>query len=431
MQGASLGARRIPRHVSSIQTRSIHVPAFARFTSPAPGGTAKRLLGEARAILSRFVGHLTAPGLSVHPSASFHQTVRGSAPGRMRSIQDRLSFSAKHALSRPAQPVFFPRGPIVTSRSVAQVGLGTARNFSSGRSVFQNLVENVPIAGRALYEADWNVHMQKEREAMKKTLKRGNVKEARKEMLKAKNTVSFETQSVSEMNHYFAPEVQAPVTTLLLIPLAPTTTGRVPLPSNVTDHSTLLPPLSTLASIHNAHELHSLRVSALFSRLDAANVWERGVLCSAYSKGGTDEGVCTVLKVEFAGWSAAEVRAVIGESGTGWCALEEIITRINQDEEGDIFSDASSLLSDLSEESVDSHIAVEPAQSLVLPTLDFSSSFDQPASSDHDFTLDDPDPWAYSSSEDSWVDHNHLGFSSDFARRLDDHQWESSSEFSV
>ncbi|KAJ3785349.1 hypothetical protein GGU10DRAFT_355242 [Lentinula aff. detonsa] len=439
MQSASFGARRIPRHASSMITgttaRSIHIPAFARFTSPTSGGTAKRILSEARNILSRFVGHLTAPGISAHSPASFKQTVQRSAAGRMSSIQERLSFSARHTLSRPSQPLFFPRGPTFTHRSVAQVGFGTARNFSSGRSVFQNLVENVPLASRALYEADWEVRMQKERAAMMKISKGKNVKEERKEMLKPKNVFTYNSNPVpapesgSDMDHYFATAIGPSVTTCLLVPLAPTPTRRVPLPSDVPDHSTLLP-LPTLASIHNSHELHSLRVSALFSRLDAANVWAKGVLCSAYSERGYGEGVCTMLKIEFAGWSIAEVRGVIGESGSGWCALEEIVTKSEQVEDGDAFSDVSSLLSDYSEQSSDSHFAVEPAQSLLLPTLDFS--FVSLTSPGHNIISEaESDPWEDSSSEDSWLDHNHFGFSSDFVSRLDTHQWQSSSGVSA
>ncbi|KAJ4475741.1 hypothetical protein J3R30DRAFT_3294392 [Lentinula aciculospora] len=415
-----------------ISARSIHIPAFTGFVSPASGGTAKRIVLQARTILSRFVGHLIAPGLPVHSPASFQHAVRGSAPGRMSSIKERMSFSARHVLSRPAQPHFFPRVPTFVSRSVTQVGLGTARNFSSGRSVFQNLVENVPIAGRALYEADWEVSMRKERAAMTKKIFNNKVsKSSHNEMLKTRDV--FASISLTElvpelMDHYFATPTTPSVTTVLLIPLAPTPTSRVPLPSNVSEHPTFLP-LPTLASIHNSHELHSLRVSALFSRLDVAKVWERGVLCSAYSQCGSEHGVCTVLKIEFVGWTIAEVRGVIGESGSGWCALEEVVTESQEDGEEDIFSDASSLLSDISGgESTGSPFTVEPAQSLILPTLDFSSSFVYPplpiASNRLDIELD---PWA-DSSDDSWiVDHNHLEFSSDFVSRLDTRQSRSSS----
>ncbi|KAF9068343.1 hypothetical protein BDP27DRAFT_1364226 [Rhodocollybia butyracea] len=258
-------------------------------------------------------------------------------------------------LLRPA--LFFLALLVILQLLDSQVGLGTARNFSTGRCVFQNLVENVPIAGRSLYEADWEAHMQSERDFRKKTLKRKATKNVRK------------------------------------------------------------------ASIHNSHEMHSLHVSALFSRLDAADVWVKGVQCSAYAERPDSQGVCTILKVEFAGWTKAEVRSVIGESGTGWCALEEITNRQEDDE--DAFSDTSSLLSGLSGEDVmGSPFAVEPAQSLVLPTLDFSSSFVATSpqalsrtSSFHDiFPEAESDPWMESSG--NWSDSNYIEFSSSFASRL-------------
>lgn len=442
MQAASHGARRI-RHVPPGigPARSIHISASAKATpvkSPSVGA-AKRIVSQTRTFLSRFVSHLTAPGLSAQAPVSVPQALRGSAPGRMSSIQERLSFTARHALSRPAQPLFFPRGPAAPFRSIAQVGLGTARNFSTGRSVFQNLVENVPIAGRAFYEADWAVHMQAERDAMKKTLKVKDGKSERKEMLKARNvSTSISVQyslpeSTPEMDQYFAAPAAPLVTTLLLIPLAPTPTNRVPLPPDVSDHQSLLP-LPTLVSIHNSHEMHSLRVSALFSRLDAANVWEKGVVCSAYAERASMQGICTILKVEFVGWTVAEVRSVIGESGTGWCALEEIKPQQEQD---DSFSDTSSILSGISDdESISSPFLVEPAQSLVLPTLDFSSSFIAASpptlsrTSSSIFSDEESDPWAESSSDEGWGDNNYLGFSSDFTSRLNTHdQWRASDVF--
>jgi hypothetical protein len=86
--------------------------------------------------------------------------------------------------------------------------------------------------------------------------------------------------------------------------------------------------------------------------------------------------VCNVLKVEFRGWSKAAVRGVLGESGTGWCVLEETTSTFDplfDEEDEDAFSETSSILSGMGlEEPVQ---GMDPAQSFVLPTLDFSSSF--------------------------------------------------------
>jgi hypothetical protein len=135
-----------------------------------------------------------------------------------------------------------------------------------------------------------------------------------------------------------------------------------------------------LLAIHDSHETHQLRVASLFHRLDTADVWSRGVVCSAYASSADARGVCTILKVEFRGWSKAAVRGVLGESGTGWCVLEE--THLNEyDADEDAFSETSSILSGIGLEPEDPHVprpqaqAMDPAQSFVLPTLDFSSSF--------------------------------------------------------
>jgi hypothetical protein len=296
------------------------------------------------------------------------------------------------------------------------VGLGTARNFSSSRPLFQDLVENVPVIGRALYEADieWDQKMRKEQEKMKRATKgKENVKKT-KEMLKPKDSdvlrIILEDSTVQskseEMEHYFPNASVAPVTTLLLIPLAPTPSSRLPL-SNDTRADRLLP-FPQLASIHATHSTHSLRVSSLFTRLDQAHVWERGVKCSAYGQGRAqdDEGTCTVLKLEFLGWTAAEVRSVIGESGTGWCVLEEI----REDDSDDAMLEEA--LSDISDEDLfatrhptgmdmpETVTVMDPAQSFVLPTLDFSSSFisntsssKTPSEAEFNPPLHYSDPW--------------------------------------
>lgn len=373
MQAASHGARAKARNIPS-STRNIHIPAF---NPSSPGGAAaKRVLLQARQLLSRAFLNLTAPGLGSHIPATARSAHTGAQFLRVPSIQQRLGQTYRHALSRPLQVAqYIPRGPIVP-RGMTQVGLGTARNFSSGRVLFENIVQNVPIAGRAFVEADWDLHLQKERANMQKALRQDkkqqkNVYRGMKEnkIFTAPKPVEVKEPEVSEMNKYFSAPAMKPVTTALLIPLAPTPTQRMPLPLDTSPHESLLP-LPTLASLHNGHELHALRVSALFSRLDDANVWDRGVKCSAYGTQASAEGVCTILKVEFEGWTKAEVRSVIGESGTGWCVLEETNLAPEKEEEEDELA-----LSDISSEH--NQVFSEPASSLVLPTLDFSSSFSQ------------------------------------------------------
>ncbi|KAF7350830.1 hypothetical protein MSAN_01644900 [Mycena sanguinolenta] len=375
MQLASSGLRVIARKAPTA-SRSLHVQSGL---NPSLG---QKLFTQTRLALTRFVVHLTTPGIGVSTgAASATRSFHAANP----SIQQRLSFAARTSLARPLhQARFVPRGPVVP-RGMTQVGLGTARNFCSGRPVFQQLTDNIPIAGRAIYEADWELNAKKEGRKMRRpSSKAQKAKKASKEMIKPK-AVSFTTEpeTASELEHYF-PTVAVPaVTTHLLIPLAPTPTARAPLPEFPLPASSAgRLPLPALLALHDAHEVHSLRVASLFQRLDTADVWSRGVVCEAYSHGASHvngEGECTVLKVSFRGWSKAAVRGVIGESGTGWCVLEE--TRHGTASPAlfeDVDSDVDDALSDASsvhEQQRQPVIAMDPAQSFVLPTLDFSSAF--------------------------------------------------------
>lgn len=84
--------------------------------------------------------------------------VRGAAS--RQTANSTLSLPARVALSKAAGPrafgaPFLPRGPTLPRpNAVTNVGLGTARNFSSGRPIFQNLIQNVPVAARSLCELD-------------------------------------------------------------------------------------------------------------------------------------------------------------------------------------------------------------------------------------------------------------------------------------
>ncbi|KAJ7189017.1 hypothetical protein C8R46DRAFT_1341637 [Mycena filopes] len=410
MQLASHGARAIARNGPST-ARNIHIPAAVR---PQATHLGHRLLTQTRLALTRFVTHLTAPGTgTVSAARSFHANA---------SIQQRLSFTARTTLARPLAPHFIPRGPLMP-RTVAQVGLGTARNFSSGRPLFQQLADNVPIAGRAFYEADWDLdspkkRLNRKRRPSKKTSAAvAHSKELLKPSAKKAATVTLSApveESAAELGHYFAAPT-ADVTTCLLVPLAPTPTARAPLPA--TPSAGRLP-LPALLALHTDHETHALRVASLFHRLDTADVWARGAVCSGYASSADARGVCTVLKVEFVGWSKAAVRGVLGESGTGWCVLQETATAADAYDDGDgddAFSETSSILSGMGREDGDAHHrvltppAIDPAQSFVLPTLDFSSSF-LAASGAASATAS----WANNSARDPFTMH-HSNASSDSA----------------
>jgi hypothetical protein len=385
-QGAWASARAIPQRLP--HGRSLHSVPFLRVPHPPiPTQTAaQRVWSQARNFVSRFAAQLTAPSL-LRPNAlssvdPFFRVANGKA-----GIKHTLSLPVRTALSRPLGGPFLPRPPQIP-RSTVQVGLGYARNFSSSRPIFQNLGENVPIAGRAFWEADWEIKLREEREKMLGKPKIHKAKKShRKLSLQPRNRdrvsqrVTFdEAEHESDLEQYFDTPASPEVTTVLLIPLAPTPTSRAPLPSHPPSHEPILLPLSVLAVMHSDYTAHSHRVSTLFTRLDSAYVWNKGVTATAYSQGQAQHGVCTILRVEFDGWTKNEVQRVIGESGEGWCVLKEVVKENSAAKD---WSETSSMLSDFSGSEPQEHDdearlpgLADPTSSFIMPVLDLSAFHD-------------------------------------------------------
>jgi hypothetical protein len=248
-----------------------------------------------------------------------------------------------------------------------------------------------------------------------------------------------------EVRHYFKTPAKQLVTTYLQIPLAPTPTSRVPLPSS---SSLRLLPLPALAKEHASHSKHAICLSSLFRRLDAARVWERGASCETF---GDPSGLCTILRIEFEGWTEDMVREVLGDAGKDWCTIQEVRLALQAD------SGHQSLELSPSTEAVTSKPRSEI--SFVMPTVDVSSysaaasssppSWSSAPSSPRSFDGSDyslpsdpesvsgedsiPDTSSHdpsrSSTADEWTsvarsppNTSWLGFSSDFARRASYHE---------
>jgi hypothetical protein len=444
-----------------------HPPLPPTFQTVRPRNPPHKLFTATRNVFQWFFTQLSTPGIRVPTNLAQlqHSGTRSlHAVAYRESIQNRLSASARHALKN--NPLIRQANPFSRSSSgslpprcggVAQVGLGLARNFSTTRPIFQQLADNVPVVGRAFYEIDWDVQMRNEHARMQK-MSRKSPKEVprtqemnRRVQKKPISTTSSHTESQTadnvdcpeDIDHYFPSVNVAAVTTNLLIPLAPTPTSRHPLPltpspTSTRGEPTLLPPLSFLGDLNASHSTHALRVSTLFTHLDQANVWARGVKCSAYSHrhdhrrdNGPDildigEGdACTILKVEFVGWTRAEVRGVLGESGTGWCVLEEV----TQEDEDDTLSDSDSSLPELlgSEPTFQSaldtglgySLAIDPAESFVMPTLDFSSSFLESSTLSLSQTTSAYNHFVTEMENEPWADESSLSGSSSFPHPSD------------
>jgi hypothetical protein len=339
---------------------------------------------------------LLAPGSGIAPARSMQTRV----VSRMPTIENNLSLPVRHALSVRMGAPRLPLPPAVP-RSIAQVGLGTARNFTTGRPIFQSIadkIHNVPVASRAFLEADLDSKTRSKKDAAlalklkrvrkdksKKRARTARPKDSKLHFHAATATRAIATEAATEdkakdFGKYFAPAQAPSVTTTLLVPLAPTPTARVPLSSHgffAYDQHPLVPFLE-VSALHVDAERHAARVRALFERLDAARVWDAGGATSTTCEALGGARGAGVLRVRFEGRSAHAVRGILGEAATGWCALEEERAE-DEDEEGYGDADGEMSMSDvmadcsgLAELNLSSPI--DPAYSFVLPTLDFSAA---------------------------------------------------------
>lgn len=339
-RGANVATRALklpkPPNINPSQvnaSRAIHIPTSTLQNRISPAS----LKQSARTLLSRFFSHIT-PNPNAAPIRLLSRAAYNTSAPAHATIKQSLSLPARFALGVGPKPLgtpFMPRSPVLVSRSVANVGLGTARNFSSARPVFQNIVQNVPVAARAFCEVDLNDVGSKTGVRARRGTARHVIKAQKKQSSKLEKTKrtplspatisalieeslsrSREFEETDEMlaySHYFSVAPEEPFTTTLVIPLAPEG-ARAPLPPD--------PFTSTydiITDTHIAYSRHSIRVAALFRRLDAANVWERGAQCIAMGEG--EEGVARKLLVKFDGWSEDTLRGVLGEAGTGWCEV--------------------------------------------------------------------------------------------------------------
>ena len=391
MQAASHGVRAIRGHAPHVlpgtklgTSRSIHTSSAFRLsplphaTHHAPTSFAQRLVSQSKTAVGRYFALLTAPArVGVTTTPTSFRNVAHLATSNVPPIHQTFSIQARQAVGRPFGAYRLPKAPALTPRPVSQVGLGTARNFHSSRPLFQNFVDNAPISLRAFTEADWELES-KGKQPVKMTRGKGTPKAKKtKEMAKpVENKVQPVPEIQAEFDRYFTP-APAEVITNLLVPLKPTPSSRQPLHSNP---SPPIFPFSILLEVHASHELHSLRVSSLFSRLDVARVWDdSGVSCLTY---GDPSGLASIMKIEFQGWNKAQVMAVLGEAGKGWCMIEECggadDLLLDSAPPSPSLSGFTSPISGYStptfglEEENPPEYDVDPSNSLVIPSLELS-----------------------------------------------------------
>jgi len=205
-----------PLSQAASHARSIHIPSSAvgkKLPLPPGGvssGKAKGVFDGARNALTRLLYGTQPISTSINPQA-FRRAIHTHTA---QPFRNQFSFPVRHALSN--SPLSFARPPAV-QRGMTEVGLGTARKFSTARPIFQHLVQNVPVAGRSMYEMDLDLEKKKGRRLGSKRTKQGQALGAR-EKTKVKRS-TFE----ENLDKYFAvfPTTGEEVSATLVVPLSP------------------------------------------------------------------------------------------------------------------------------------------------------------------------------------------------------------------
>jgi hypothetical protein len=339
VQNAPRGARGIAIHAHGLG--HAHIPT----------GPPRSIFSRAQAIIQRNVPRLTRylgmPKPMAEPVSLNRMPHRAA-----QTIQDRMSLSSRMALSRPLKAAGMPRPPMLP-RPMHEVGLGTARKFSS-QSAFRHVVENTSITTRAFWEANWDLNAAEERkiwvkrEQMRKSAKSKRTTKSSKHAIIPVALVSSaheEEKDDDDMSLYFAHPAEPSVTTFLQIALASTPSARMPF-ADANDALYLLP-LRSLLDTHANFQARTQDVTAIFAHLDANNVWNRGVTVETW---GDTAGLCVELRVKFSGWPEQDVRELLGglievpgiavQECLAPSVAESVITEEDEEDHASLFSPA-------------------------------------------------------------------------------------------
>ncbi|PVF97818.1 hypothetical protein CPB86DRAFT_785458 [Serendipita vermifera] len=302
-------------------TRGFSIPASAVGSTPLSFSLralrgrisyANNLIQRTIPRLTRFLGtpHLNARPISLNRLQ--HRTYQ--------TIQARLNLSTRFLLSRPLKAAGMPRAPTL-SRPFQEMGLGTARKFSS-HSAFRHVVENTSITTRAFWQADWDVEAKNnQRISTKRTHRKGPSKRRQRASIRQNLLISapksvntpFNTYQ-DDLDIYFMEPSRPAVTTFLHVAL----TSTIPSLSSSYQDLRLLP-LDVILRRHSGFQDRTRLIEAIFTILDSHDAWSKGVIVEAI---GNKDGLASELRITFGGWHEGEVRDLLGSfvDGEG-CSL--------------------------------------------------------------------------------------------------------------
>lgn len=227
--------------------------------------------------------------------------------------------------------------PTAAPRSSSQVGLQTARNFSSSRPVFQNVVQNAPLGARVLGDKDKLDLRRFRREMRAAYLKKRS--EAGKGKARANQTPAFDKFKITvpaSMDAYFPQVLQDidtdEVSVQLVLPLNPVSEATPFLSYNddATESkffSAML--MSDLRLLSEIHGVHHARLRNMIHRLESAGCFEVDPGTGRPSVRAELDELHERIVVSFLGerWSLADVRQVLGlwdGQATTWYQLVDL-----------------------------------------------------------------------------------------------------------
>lgn len=256
--------------------------------------------------------------------------------------------------------------PNALPRSTNQMGLGSARNFSSSRNIFENVVQNAPLGMRILGDKD-HLDMRSFRREMRQAYAKKTKQEAR--MGKGKGKASYIDNSFiayrntpAGINEYFPiDQVELAATQAsvqLVLPLNPINDEATFMSLNEEAEesrffSAML--MSDLRLLHDMHGRHNARLRNLVQKLESAGCFESDESTGWSSvKAVLDEGNARLI-ITFYGkrWTMADVRQVLGyyETRSTWFELVDLQASFTySDSDEDIRSLPSSLPSAVGDE---------------------------------------------------------------------------------
>lgn len=246
------------------------------------------------------------------------------------------------------------------------MGLGTARNFSSSRTVFENVVQNAPLGLRILGDKD-RLDMRSLKREMRQAYHKQQKQAA--QMGKGKGKALFlENSFIGSRNgpagidEYFPVNVQEMNTTQasvqLILPLNPVNDEASFMSLNEDAEesrffSAML--MSDLRLLHDMYGRHHARLRSIIQKLESAGCFEPDERTGWTSVKALLDEANARLVVTFYGtrWTMADVRQVLGhyETRSSWFELVDLrTTYASSDSDEDVRSLPSSLPSAFGDE---------------------------------------------------------------------------------